>query len=327
MHLQDNSTQAELRSLVRHSVRLGSDLRLVQGAGGNLSVKADGVLWIKASGTRLAQAAEREIFVPMDEAATRDAVLVTADLAPFVRPWAPTDGLRPSIETALHVLLPHPVVFHVHGVGSIAAGLSGGDADLVAALPDRVDTVVVPYAKPGVELARAVLAAAGSDLRADRPLVLVLRNHGVVVGGPAADEVAAVLEDVEACLRTGGAPSVDADPATGRLCPPGTVGDVAADVLCAGALTPDSAVFLGPLPFGRIEAGPAEGGTVHSAFVARDGSVWVDPAMGTDEREIAISLVDAARQVPTARVSTLSATQVDELVNWEAEKWRRQLKR
>jgi ribulose-5-phosphate 4-epimerase/fuculose-1-phosphate aldolase len=329
MQLHEDSRRADLRGLVEQSVRLGSDLRLVQGAGGNLSVKVDGVLWIKASGTRLADAAEREIFVPMDEGATRDAVLVTEDLTSCVRPHAPA-GLRPSIETALHVLLPHRVVFHVHGVGSIAAGLTGSVHEAVAALPSRYRTVVVPYAKPGVELARAVLAATGRDLDPERPLVLVLRNHGVVVGAGDTDEAAQVLDDVESSFRCVGAPPVQqADAArAGRLCPPGTLDDTAADVLCAGALTPDSAVFLGPTPFGRIDVGPAPTGqSEHSAFVARDGSVWLNPAFGTDEREIAISLVDVARQVPEGQLSTLSPAQVDELVNWEAEKWRRQLKR
>jgi hypothetical protein len=55
--------------------------------------------------------------------------------------------------------------------------------------------------------------------------------------------------------------------------------------------------------------------------------VWVRPALGPDEREVAASLVDVARQVGPGAVSTLTAAQVDELVNWEAEKWRQQLKR
>jgi hypothetical protein len=225
------------------------------------------------------------------------------------------------------VLLPHTVVVHVHGVGSIAAGLTDAVDEVLAGLPADFHPVVVPYSKPGVELARAVLAATPTDLTGDEPLVLVLRNHGLVVGAADVTTVEQVLRSVESRFRSAAPPEADLDPAAPRLCPPGTLDETAADALCAGALTPDSAVFLGPEPFGRTQDGPGPEGTVHSGFVAGDGSVWLHTGLGADEREVAASLVDIARQVPAGEVSTLTAAQVDELVNWEAEKWRQQLKR
>ena len=51
--------------LRRVSARLGHDPLLVQSAGGNTSVKADGVMWIKASGTLLAQAETQEFSFPL----------------------------------------------------------------------------------------------------------------------------------------------------------------------------------------------------------------------------------------------------------------------
>ncbi|GAA3154141.1 class II aldolase/adducin family protein [Blastococcus jejuensis] len=329
MRSHETDAPAGLRDLIQCSVRLGSDLRLVQGAGGNLSIKSDGVLWIKASGTRLSQAADQDIFVPMDEAATREAVATTEVLAPYVLPAARTSGLRPSIETALHVLLPHTVVVHVHGTGTIAAGLSDGALEAVQQLSARFDTVVVPYAKPGVELARAVLDRTPADLTAERPLVLILRNHGLVVGASDTATAAEILDEVESTLRRTDAPVADLADDAGPLCPPGSVDATAAAVLCAGALTPDSAVFLGPRPFGRIDRGPApqDGGSPHAGFVADDGSVWLRPGLGADEREVAASLVDVARQVEDPHVVTLTDDHIDALINWEAEKWRQQLKR
>jgi ribulose-5-phosphate 4-epimerase/fuculose-1-phosphate aldolase len=328
MHVQERRRPSELSDLVQLSIRLGADLRLAQGAGGNLSVKTDGVLWIKASGTRLGQAAERDIFVPMAAQATREAVLVTEDLAPLVLPEAKPWGLRPSIETALHALLPHAVVAHVHGVGSIATGLTDDVDRAAAALPNRLDAVVVPYAKPGVRLARAVLDCTGGRLSADRPVVLILRNHGLVVGASDSQGAGDLLNLVEQSFRSAAAPELVPGSPGGLLCPDGTVDVAAAEVLCAGALTPDSAVFLGPTPFARIPAGPAPAEeTGAAAFVADDGSVWLRPDLGDDEREIAASLVDVARQVRGTGMQTLTSAQVDELVNWEAEKWRRSHKR
>ena len=46
--------------------QLGKDHLIVQGAGGNVSWKDKEILWIKASGTWLAQANEKNIFVPVN---------------------------------------------------------------------------------------------------------------------------------------------------------------------------------------------------------------------------------------------------------------------
>ena len=53
------------------SVAVGSDILLVQGAGGNTSLKEAGVLWVKASGTWLKDAASAAAFVPLDIALVR----------------------------------------------------------------------------------------------------------------------------------------------------------------------------------------------------------------------------------------------------------------
>ena len=45
---------------------LGKDSLLIQGAGGNISWKDGNKLWIKASGTWLADANIMDIFVPVD---------------------------------------------------------------------------------------------------------------------------------------------------------------------------------------------------------------------------------------------------------------------
>ena len=58
--------QAELAELEALSARIGADPLLTQGAGGNTSLKIDGTLWIKASGTWLAHALERRIMVPVE---------------------------------------------------------------------------------------------------------------------------------------------------------------------------------------------------------------------------------------------------------------------
>src|SRR5262245_52636510 len=101
-----------LNELRRMSARVGKNILLVQGAGGNSSVKDGDVLWVKASGTWLADAENEDIFVPVALSAAR-AALARGDERVPLAPNANTT-LRGSIETALHALMPHPVVLHVH---------------------------------------------------------------------------------------------------------------------------------------------------------------------------------------------------------------------
>ena len=60
----------------RFCAQLGADPLLVQGAGGNVSWKESEVLWIKASGTWLKDALERDIFVPVDLSDLREALSI-----------------------------------------------------------------------------------------------------------------------------------------------------------------------------------------------------------------------------------------------------------
>ncbi|HEY3144787.1 MAG TPA: class II aldolase/adducin family protein, partial [Dongiaceae bacterium] len=101
---------AELQSLREVSARVGRDINLVQGAGGNSSLKLGEVLWVKASGAWLMEAEQRDIFVPVDLPGALRALEQRTEKMPAADPAA---KLRPSIETSLHALLPHRVVLHV----------------------------------------------------------------------------------------------------------------------------------------------------------------------------------------------------------------------
>ena len=56
----------ELKKLSNVSEYLGKNLDLIQGAGGNTSVKINDVLWVKASGYWLSDANQMNIFVPVN---------------------------------------------------------------------------------------------------------------------------------------------------------------------------------------------------------------------------------------------------------------------
>jgi len=315
-------------TLLDASIVLGADMALVQGAGGNFSLKFDNELWIKASGTRLSQARETQIYLPLDIAQLSALALVTEDVAESRVYHVPTSHLRPSIETALHVLIPHRFVFHVHSVSAIAAGLTDDGIAAFMSVPGAFQKVDVPYAKPGINLARAVSSALNGQFDASTPLVLLLRNHGIVVGADSAEEASALVELVESTLRRKDPAPLSERPANDAssyysLYPAKTLSRESARALAGGALTPDSAVFLGDHPFAlSSEHAERSPGRVES-----DGSVSVIETIGSDELEILMSLVEVGRQVTTESIRRLSPENVSELVDWEAEKWRQGMKR
>ena len=53
-------------SLIEITEKVGNDINLVQGPGGNISYKNDGFMYIKASGTKMSDVKKRNIFVKTD---------------------------------------------------------------------------------------------------------------------------------------------------------------------------------------------------------------------------------------------------------------------
>jgi rhamnose utilization protein RhaD (predicted bifunctional aldolase and dehydrogenase) len=167
---------------------------LVQAATGNTSVKLDGVLWIKASGKWLAHAGKDEILVPVSLAETRRRVETNTDPAGQT---AIVNGqtLGTSVETAMHTVIPHRVILHVHSVNVIAwAVRSDGEAQLQARLAG-LDWQWIPYLPSGLPLAGAIQEAVE---REPKTKVFILANHGLVVCGNTPENAEALLREVEA---------------------------------------------------------------------------------------------------------------------------------
>lgn len=327
-------------AFVALSARLGAEPLLVQAAGGNTSVKRDGVLWIKASGKLLRTATTEAIFVPVDLARVRAGI--AQDLAdPTAGTVLGGSTLRPSIETTLHALLPHAVVLHVHSVNALAALVRPDGEARVADRLAGLRWAWVGYRRPGLPLTRAVrAAAAGVD-------VIALGNHGLVVG--AADVAAGerLLRDVEARLAVAPRRAAGADAARlaqavaaigYRLPQDPAVHALACDPDClayarGGVLYPDHVVFLGgeacvadePAQAARAIAdyrarwpvGPA------CVLVAGVGVLVAADAPAAAEEMLRCQADVLLRVPPAAPLRFLAETEVAELLDWDAEKFRR----
>jgi rhamnose utilization protein RhaD (predicted bifunctional aldolase and dehydrogenase) len=345
--MQQGPGGGEWAALLAVSERVGKDPSLVQGPGGNTSLKADGVMWIKASGTWLAQAREKSIMVPVDLARllaafeARDPACETcvdfamADLNP--------SGLRPSIETTMHAVLPQAVVIHVHCVDTIAWACRADAANVLPALLDGLDWRLIRYERPGVPLTRRIREAIGPATD-----VLILGNHGLVVAGKTVAEAEARLAEVCARLRrpVRAAPPADLD-RLAAVCDVEGYGPARDSAVHAvgtdperlaiarrGSWYPDHVIFLGA---GTVVSDPGE---ALSAALARTGrqrpplvvvagaGVLVAREATGGAQALARCLADVTgRLSPSEPLKPLDAADEHALLNWDAEKYRQSLDR
>lgn len=333
------SADALRPSVISYCSAIGRDPLLVQGAGGNVSWKDGNTLWIKASGTWLGQAAEKDIFVPVDLAILRDAI-AGDDFA--VAPRVCGDSmLRPSIETLLHALMPQRVVLHLHAVEVLAHLVRASwQADFATLLDNSLEWTAVPYEKPGADLAAAVSLALCNTVDAK---VVFLQNHGVVIGGNDIDEIGATLSALTDALRT-----VPAECVLPHLPAPFAinsgdwyvpVGDPALHCLATDAalfarlpsqwaLYPDHVVFLGGeahtyASTEKFQNFLRSSNNLPELIFIQNLGVFIRPNFSIAKQLQLRCYYDVlVRQQQNNIINTLRPQQVSALLNWDAEQYR-----
>lgn len=305
------------------SARLGQDPLRVQGAGGNTSIKHDQVMWIKASGTELADAERRDIFVPVDRAKAVDEARGSAGDGSCKGTVLDLENpLRPSIETTFHAALDWPVIAHTHSIATLVHAISSEGRAAAAEKLKDLQTAFVPYAKPGLPLTREILARVQPDTR-----IFVLQNHGLIVCGETVAETADLIDEVEARLVMPSKPldqtAPDAD--TPNNWEWANESWIARDkrataVAKAGSYYPDHVVFLGPaLPTSDHEGGPPA--------VLFDGvGIMMRKTATASQRAMLRCLSDILLRLPEDWApGPIGADAEAELLDWDAEKYRQGL--
>lgn len=312
-------------SLIEQAKFFGSSTSYVQGAGGNLSVKDKNVIWIKASGTRLKDAEKNEIFIPLKLDDARSVVLESEKLDHLILNFSIMQGLRPSIETAIHTLLPHKYVTHIHSVGSIAVSTQKNSVDQFNKLTINADKFVIPYLKPGIQLARGILGVLeNSPISAECDAIFLLENHGLISASNNEDSLVNNIITIEKhftkSIEFPRLRNLEIFEKYVKVFPESTLNSNQRNYLRNGPLTPDQVVYLGAKPFQNFEDRNDNSG----AFIDSDGAVWVSSDLSSDAKEVVESFVSAALVVDTnEEINYLSQTNVDEILNWDAEKWRK----
>ncbi|HUV66477.1 MAG TPA: class II aldolase/adducin family protein, partial [Sedimentisphaerales bacterium] len=217
-----------LADLIRISNVTGRDSTLVQGGGGNTSVKtADGkYMYIKASGTALKDMSEKQGWRRL----RLDAVLSVIDDQALAELDADkrepevvnrlllacdddvTVAARPSVESHLHAFLDRCVI-HLHPLVVAAyVNARNGRAQIAKLFKnEELPPLWVPYTDPGFLLAKRIsrLVQTYQKQYGRKPAVMLLEKHGLFVTAGTPDAALRLVRNViELCSSTLKAPKV-----------------------------------------------------------------------------------------------------------------------
>jgi rhamnose utilization protein RhaD (predicted bifunctional aldolase and dehydrogenase) len=204
-----------LSELIRISKAVGKDTSLVQGGGGNTSVKTeDGrYMYIKASGTALRDMSGREGWrrLRLDLVLSIIEDMSISQLETQVREMEVVKRLsvacdddvagesRPSVEAHLHAFLDKCVI-HLHPVAVLAYCCArNGRVELEKLFKgEKSPPVWVPYTDPGFMLAKKITNVVGSYQRrfGTKPAILFLQKHGLLVSAESSDSALRLLRKV-----------------------------------------------------------------------------------------------------------------------------------
>lgn len=341
-----------LKELEKISQAVGNSPDLVQGGGGNTSVKLDDKLMaVKASGIKLKEITTAEGYVVVNYQNIRE-YHQKADLSEdrdyekesgeFVRAnIVPMEGLkplRPSVEAGFHSLL-QKCVIHTHPVHANVICCTGNGKELAGRIFSEKDYgfIWIPYINPGFMLTLAMdrEITAYMQQHGKFPQVIFMENHGLVVTADSADACIELHEDVIKTIRgffgldepypqVGIRPVEDGafigttqyliDYFRGRDISPTFFDDI--------ALYPDQLVYLG----GNISVNEAgrkmniqtRTGEIHYETNEKEALTMEETLMGF------IYVVESIRKL-NLPLKTMDQKETDFIRNWESEKYRKSL--
>lgn len=330
------------RDLIReYCLRIGSDPLLVQGAGGNVSWKDGDTLWIKASGVWLANAGQEDIFVPVDLKAIQDALL-DGNFSDVPKIRCET-LLRPSIETLLHALMSQRVVVHLHAIGPLVHLVRhDSEAEIGRMLPHTWRWAYVNYQKPGEALA---IAVADVLERAPDTDLILLENHGIVVGGADVQEVNLRLSQLISCLNEDPVFNITESVLPEPLVLDGHINYMPVDnadvhnlaipylfdrLESSWALYPDHVVFLGAKPScyeskEELALDIRCGNMPDMLFLRGRGVYALSPLSAAKQAQLKCYYDVLVREPVNMPLRALNKQQIAELLDWDSEKYRQLL--
>ena len=327
-------------SLLTVAESVGSNKILVQGPGGNLSYKINDSLFIKASGACLIDAKKKNIFVKTNLSQIRLAI-EKDQKDPLIGSWNIENKLRPSIETSLHALMPQKCVLHVHCVNALSWVVQNKYEEKIREYLNDLRWASVPYKKPGYELTKALKKV----LKGNYPDVVFLSNHGFVAGAENPLKVLNLVQDVSKRLSI----------KTNKFLPKNisklmnyalimkyklpkyqhvhsiAISKNSISIVSKGILFPDQLVFLGS----RIRVvkdietflkSKQNYDSSKSILLIPDLGLLVPDDFSETSEEMLYGLALIVERIPkNSSINYLNKQEENELINWDAEKYRQSI--
>jgi ribulose-5-phosphate 4-epimerase/fuculose-1-phosphate aldolase len=216
-----------MKDFVWASRLLGSRFDLVQAGGGNTSLKQGENLIVKASGLSIGEISEDEGFATLSLPILRQALfdLLASDyknlskkelekIGNDILTQSKVSGGRPSIETFFHAVF-KKYTFHTHPVAVNYFVSSAKRTETLKSL--YADAYFADYATPGVELLLAMADFIEAAESSDKPTVVFLQNHGVIVSCDDANEAIRLTDQICATLEKKAGLSLDSYRQSGEL--------------------------------------------------------------------------------------------------------------
>ncbi|NLX76873.1 MAG: class II aldolase [Clostridiaceae bacterium] len=342
----------QLKDLERISQAAGRSPDLVQGGGGNTSVKLDDSLMaVKASGYKLSDITTTDGYVVVNYKNIRDyheRVDLSKDTdyekesGEFVRSnVVPMEGLkplRPSVEAGFHSVLLKNVI-HTHPVYSNIICCCENGRELVDEIfrDKEYGYIWIPYINPGFMLTLAIMKEVSNHIseKVSFPKVIFMENHGLVVTADTASECIGLHEEVLQTIRdyfniTGPYPEVAVEPlqdGTFRSKTPYLKEyfkerELSVSFFENTVLYPDQMVYLG----GNISVNGSDNklniNTETGEIIYRTNE---KEALTMEETLMGFIYVVENIRKNNLKIKTMSSSETDFIKNWESEKYRKSL--
>ena len=331
------------KSIEEFCHKIGKDQLLVQGAGGNISWKNENELWVKASGKWIADAKKEEIFVKVDLEDLKEQIKKkNFDSSPQMLSGS---DLRPSIETIMHALMPQKVVVHLHAIEPLSVLVRKNCEEELNAIMTKYnfDWLLIDYVKPGKLLAEEIYSGLLRKPEAD---LLFLKNHGIVVAANSAEDLDKKLEEVNKLFKSSNLwqssdNSLQINDNSNDLRGYKLVEDLSIQSLVWDEklfsylknfwiLYPDHLVFLGPKAFVYESLEALEHNKLieempELIFVKNNGVYAKDTFNYTKFIQLRCYYQVLIRQRNESEIKPLTDHEIQDLLGWDAEKYRIEL--
>lgn len=320
------------------SQNLGMDELLIQGAGGNTSIKIENTLWIKASGKWLLNTLKENLFVAIEIKKTKDYFEKYLKEKIFINKKYISE-LRPSIETLMHVIIDKKFVIHLHCIDTITHCITKDSCFELSKKLNDIDWAYIPYRKPGLELAIEIYKIIKKDNSI--PSVFILGNHGLVISDNDINKMTLTLKNIQNALKI--KPRKLIKPNLKKLnyvknetqfkLPKYDISHaistdkIGSTLLSRGSLIPDQVVFLG-VGISNIELNQNFKNklinNVNDTFISiSDYGILVRKNISLGSEEMLKCLGNIFLRIQKgSKINFLEESHEKELINWESEKYR-----